>query len=206
MATKDLLGLNAENNGRNGDLTTGMLAFEEAEFVREVHFPPAIMGITPLHLDSYQIALLSPEDGEDRIGKNPRGEMGIGRFLVLPLTWKQLIASVRGSFSDSTSLHGSSVVQFGQVRVDLLSMEVRRAECPVDLTTMEFKCLSFFVSHPNQVVSRDKLLNEVWGYENYPCTRTVDNHVLKLRQKLESDPPNPVHFRTVRGVGYKFVP
>src|SRR5215471_8870973 len=206
MATKNLLEFDAENSGRSGDLTTGILAFEEAEFVREVHFPPARIPITPLHLDTYQIALVSPEDREDRVGNNPHGEMGIGRFLVLPLTWKQLIASARKEFSDSTSLHGSSVVQFGQIPVDILSMEVMRANCPVDLTTMEFKCLSFFVSHPNRVVSRDALLNEVWGYENYPCTRTVDNHVLKLRQKLELDPSNPVYFRTVRGVGYKFVP
>ena len=53
---------------------------------------------------------------------------------------------------------------------------------------------------------RDELLNEVWGYQNYPSTRTVDNHILKLRQKLEKDPANPVHFRTVHGMGYKFVP
>jgi hypothetical protein len=62
------------------------------------------------------------------------------------------------------------------------------------------------VSNPKRVISRDELLNEVWGYENYPCTRTVDNHVLKLRQKLELDPAEPVHFRTVHRMGYKFVP
>jgi len=56
-----------------------------------------------------------------------------------------------------------------------------------------------------RVISRDELLNEVWGYENYPCTRTVDNHILRLRQKLERDPSRPVHFRTVHGAGYKFM-
>jgi DNA-binding response OmpR family regulator len=55
------------------------------------------------------------------------------------------------------------------------------------------------------VISRDELLSEVWGYQNYPSTRTVDNHILKIRQKLERDPANPVHFRTVHGVGYKFI-
>ena len=84
-------------------------------------------------------------------------------------------------------------------------MEVRRSDLPVSLTAMEFKLLSFFVSNPNRVFSRDQLLNEVWGYDNYPCTRTVDNHVLKLRQKLEADPAHPVHFRTVHGTGYKFI-
>ena len=82
----------------------------------------------------------------------------------------------------------------------------RCGELTVSLTAMEFKVLKFFVSNPNRVISRDQLLNEVWGYDNYPCTRTVDNHVLKLRQKLESEPADPVHFRTFHGIGYKFVP
>ena len=73
------------------------------------------------------------------------------------------------------------------------------------LTTMEFKLLRFLVQNAGRVISRDELLNEVWGYDNYPCTRTVDNHILRLRQKLELDPARPVHFHTVHGVGYKFV-
>lgn len=71
---------------------------------------------------------------------------------------------------------------------------------------MEFKVLRFLMSNPNRAISRNELLDQVWGYENYPCTRTVDNHILRLRQKLEVDLANPVHFRTVHGVGYKFTP
>src|SRR5579885_13987 len=70
----------------------------------------------------------------------------------------------------------------------------------------EFKIVKYMAQNPNRVISREELLNDVWGYQNYPTTRTVDNHILKLRQKLEADPANPVHFRTVHGVGYKFVP
>ena len=69
----------------------------------------------------------------------------------------------------------------------------------------EFKTLKFFLQNPGRVISRDELLNHAWGYDNYPCSRTVDNHVLRLRQKLETDPSRPVHFRTVHRVGYKFV-
>jgi len=76
----------------------------------------------------------------------------------------------------------------------------------VALTSQEFKMLKFMVQNPERVISREELLNEVWGYQNYPTTRTVDNHLLKLRQKLEKDPANPVHFRTVHGAGYRFVP
>jgi DNA-binding response OmpR family regulator len=97
------------------------------------------------------------------------------------------------------------VIVFGDVVVDLLSHEVRRRGQPVVLTALEFKTLKYFTQNARRAISRDELLNEVWGYENYPCTRTVDNHILKLRQKLERDPSNPMHFRTVHGAGYKFL-
>jgi len=66
--------------------------------------------------------------------------------------------------------------------------------------------LRFFAQSPERVISREELLNEVWGYQNYPSTRTVDNHILRLRQKLELDPSNPRFFLTIHGAGYKFVP
>jgi DNA-binding winged helix-turn-helix (wHTH) protein len=95
---------------------------------------------------------------------------------------------------------------FGGVKVSFSSMEASRKGEPVMLTALEFKTLKYLVQNVRRVISRDELLNEVWGYENYPCTRTVDNHMLKLRQKLERDPSRPVHFLTVRGAGYKFSP
>jgi DNA-binding response OmpR family regulator len=97
------------------------------------------------------------------------------------------------------------VFVFGAVTVDFIKMEITREGQPVALTAQEFKTLKFMAQNPDRVISRDELLNEVWGYQNYPSTRTVDNHILKLRQKLEKDPANPAHFRTVHGMGYKFV-
>jgi DNA-binding response OmpR family regulator len=84
-------------------------------------------------------------------------------------------------------------------------MEAFRKSEPVVLTTKEFQTLRYFIQHAGRVISREELLNEVWGYENYPCTRTVDNRVLRLRQKLERDPSRPAHFRTIHGAGYKFL-
>ena len=84
-------------------------------------------------------------------------------------------------------------------------MEVVREGQPIEMTAREFNALKFLVLNAERVISRDELLSEVWGYQHYPSTRTVDNHILKIRQKLEKDPANPVHFRTVHGVGYKFV-
>ncbi len=101
---------------------------------------------------------------------------------------------------------GASTVAFGDVTVNFSAMEALHKGEPVVLTTMEFKTLKYLIQNARRVISRDELLNEVWGYENYPCTRTVDNHILRLRQKLERNPSRPVHFQTRHGAGYKFVP
>jgi DNA-binding winged helix-turn-helix (wHTH) protein len=167
-----------------------------ARYGRITHFEP----------DDYQIALVSLQDGQDRAGANPLQAGTIGRLFLLPLTWKEFVTRVHRALGHSNSLEENKIAQFGRVSIDFLSMEVRRSDRQVSLTAMEFKVLKFFVSNPNRVISREQLLNEVWGYDNYPCTRTVDNHVLKLRQKLESEPARPVHFRTVHGTGYKFIP
>jgi hypothetical protein len=95
---------------------------------------------------------------------------------------------------------------FSDVEVNFSSMEATRKGRPVALTPLEFKTLKYLAQNPRRVLSREELLNEVWGYENYPCTRTVDNVILRLRQKLEKDPARSVHFHTVHGAGYKFLP
>jgi DNA-binding response OmpR family regulator len=99
-----------------------------------------------------------------------------------------------------------SVLAFGDVKVSFSSMEASRNGEPVKLTRLEFKTLQYFAQNTGRVIARDELLNQVWGYKDYPCTRTVDNHILRLRQKLERDACRPFHFRTVHGVGYKFLP
>jgi DNA-binding response OmpR family regulator len=96
--------------------------------------------------------------------------------------------------------------EFGGVKVCFSTMEIHRNNRPVILTRKEFKTLAYLIKNPRRVISRDELLNEVWGYENYPCTRTVDNHILKLRKKLETEPAHPKHFHTVHSSGYKFLP
>jgi hypothetical protein len=96
--------------------------------------------------------------------------------------------------------------EFGAVKGCLSTMEIHRNGRPVTLTSKEFKTLAYLIKNPRRVISRDELLNEVWGYDNYPCTRTVDNHILKLRKKLETDPAQPRHFDTVHCAGYRFLP
>jgi len=101
---------------------------------------------------------------------------------------------------------GGNTVAFGDVTVNFSAMEAFRKHELVVLTAKELKTLRYFIQNACRVISREELLNEVWGFENYPCTRTVDNRVLKLRQKLELYPSHPVHFRTIHGADYKFLP
>jgi DNA-binding response OmpR family regulator len=95
---------------------------------------------------------------------------------------------------------------FSDVTICFSSMEVHRKGQPVALTCKEFNTLANLIKNERKVISRDELLNIVWGYHSYPCTRTVDNHILRLRAKLEPLPAHPRHFVTVHGAGYKFVP
>jgi DNA-binding response OmpR family regulator len=104
------------------------------------------------------------------------------------------------------NLNATDTFEFGGVRGCFSAMEIHRNGRLVSLTCKEFKTLAYLIKNPRRVISRDELLNEVWGYANYPCTRTVDNHIFQLRKKLEAAPGNPKHFHTVHSSGYKFLP
>jgi len=133
-------------------------------------------------------------------------ELGADDYVTKPFSPRELLARVRAALRRTARAGPSDVIAFGGISADFNKMEVIRNGEPVQLTAQELKTLRFMAQNAERVISRDELLNEVWGYQNYPSTRTVDNHILKLRQKLEKDPGNPVHFRTVHGMGYKFVP
>ena len=133
-------------------------------------------------------------------------ELGAHDYVTKPFSPRELLARVRTAMRRSARTPLSETFSFGDVKVDFKKMELWREGNLVQLTSQEFKVLKFMIQNAERVLSREELLNHVWGYRNYPSTRTVDNHILRLRQKVEKDPANPLHFRTVHSAGYKFVP
>jgi DNA-binding response OmpR family regulator len=133
-------------------------------------------------------------------------ELGADDYVTKPFSIRELMARVKAVLRRvSPSSTPPEVYRFSDVEVNVRSNEVRRAGEPVELSAKEFALLTYFVAHPAETLSRDRLLDAVWGYESYPNTRTVDTHILHLRQKLESNPEEPRLFLTVHGSGYKFV-
>jgi DNA-binding response OmpR family regulator len=132
-------------------------------------------------------------------------EMGADDYIVKPFGTRELLARIRAVLRRSTP-GVSRVLSFGDVEVDLERRSVERRGADVKLTRAEFNLLVFFLQNPDKALTRDMILNSVWGYESFPNTRTVDAHVVRLRQKLENEPNVPVHFLTIHGVGYRFLP
>jgi DNA-binding response OmpR family regulator len=133
-------------------------------------------------------------------------ELGADDYVTKPFSPRELTARVQAAIRRQRKPAVQKVYRFGDCEVDFSKMTIRRGGNPVVITAHEFKLLRFFTENAERVLSRDVLLNEVWGYNFYPTTRTVDNQILKLRQKLEPDPTNPRHLLTIYGAGYKFVP
>jgi DNA-binding response OmpR family regulator len=133
-------------------------------------------------------------------------ELGADDYVTKPFSPRELMARVQAAIRRHRKPTMSTIYRFGDCEVDFQKMAVQRNGRPVILTAHEFKLLKFFTENPERVLTREALLNEVWGYNSYPTTRTVDNQILKLRQKLEQDPANPKHLQTIYGAGYKFVP
>ncbi|HEV1286766.1 MAG TPA: response regulator transcription factor [Bryobacteraceae bacterium] len=141
----------------------------------------------------------------DEIDKVLLLEIGADDYVVKPFGTRELLARIRALLR-RTSPGDTKVLTFADVEVDVTRRIVSRHGEELKLTRAEYNLLTYFLQNPDRALSRDMILNSVWGYESFPNTRTVDAHVVRLRQKLEPDAGSPRHFLTVHGVGYRFLP
>jgi DNA-binding response OmpR family regulator len=134
-------------------------------------------------------------------------DLGADDYVTKPFSVAELMARIRALLRRTTSASSlPQTLKFGRIEIDFRKYVARRRGKPIEMTRREFDLLRFLASREDTVITRDELLNKVWGFDSYPVTRTVDNHVASLRAKLEVDPAHPVYIQTVHGVGYKFVP
>ena len=131
-------------------------------------------------------------------------EIGADDYVVKPFGSRELLARIRAVLR-RTSPDLQKIIRFADVEIDVERRTTLNRGEEVKLTPAEYNLLLFFLQNPERVLTRDVILNSVWGYESYPNTRTVDAHVVRLRQKLEPEPTTPRHFVTVHGVGYRFL-
>ncbi|MDP2916198.1 MAG: response regulator transcription factor [Candidatus Aminicenantes bacterium] len=134
-------------------------------------------------------------------------EVGADDYITKPFSIRELLARVKAHLRREKREVKKipEAYSFGDVEVDFSHFKVRRKGKEVDLTSLEVEILKYFVAHRGEVVTREALLDKIWGYERFPTTRTIDNHILKLRKKIEEDPAHPKYIFSVYGAGYRFM-
>jgi DNA-binding response OmpR family regulator len=157
-----------------------------------------------LRADRIQTPIIVLSAIGDEVDKVLLLEVGADDYIVKPFGTRELLARIRALLRRTTP--ETKIVSFADVEVDMDRRTTSRQGSEVKLTPAEYKLLMFFLHNPDRALTRDVILNSVWGYDSYPNTRTVDAHVVRLRQKLEPDVNAPRHFVTVHGVGYRFLP
>ena len=168
----------------------GMSGTEICKQLRAAHVATPIIVLSALGDELDKVLLL---------------EIGADDYMVKPFGTRELMARIRAVLRRAGP-DARKVMQFSDTQVDFERRVVTRKGEELKLTPAEYNLLSYFLHNPDRPLTRDMILNSVWGYEFFPNTRTVDAHVVKLRQKLEPDPNTPKHFLTVHGVGYRFMP
>ncbi|HET7217301.1 MAG TPA: response regulator transcription factor [Vicinamibacterales bacterium] len=132
-------------------------------------------------------------------------KLGADDYVTKPFEMVELLARIEAKLRRTPAvLHPAEGYQFGDIRMDFRKAEITKSGAPLDLSAREFQLLRYFIEHRGATISREELLNEVWGYNSMPSTRTVDVHVAWLRQKIEPNPRHPQYVLTVHGMGYKF--
>jgi len=133
-------------------------------------------------------------------------EIGADDYVTKPFSIRELLARIKALLRrNSEVINEIEEYSFGNIFIDFKKQEATKDNKPLQFSSTEYKILKYFIQHEGEVISRDNFLNDVWGYDTFPTTRTVDNYILSLRKRIEDDPSNPVHLITIHKAGYKFV-
>lgn len=134
-------------------------------------------------------------------------EIGADDYMTKPFSIRELLARIKAHLRRERREARSvpEIYTLGDVEIDFMHFKVRRKDKEWDLTSLEVEILRYLIAHKGEVVKREALLDKIWGYEKFPTTRTIDNHILKLRKKIEDDPSHPRHIFSVYGEGYRFM-
>lgn len=133
-------------------------------------------------------------------------ELGADDYVTKPFSIRELISRIRAILRRSEVVkQQTDTFEIGSLRLDFRKMEASKGKKKIHMSLKEYEILKYFINHQDEVISRNQLLDEVWGYEVFPTTRTVDNYILMLRKKIEDNPSVPKHIFTIHSAGYKFV-
>ncbi|MFH1250334.1 MAG: response regulator transcription factor [bacterium] len=134
-------------------------------------------------------------------------EIGADDYITKPFSIRELLARIKTQLrhTEREVKAVPKVYSFGDIEIDFAQFKVRRKGKELDLTSLEMEILKYFIAHRGEVVARNDLLDKIWGYDSYPTTRTIDNHILKLRKKIEENPAHPKYILSVYGGGYRFI-
>ena len=151
------------------------------------------------------VIMLTAKSGE--IDKVVGLEIGADDYITKPFSIRELLARIKARLRN-TEKEGKAVPEiysFDDIEIDFAQFKIRRKGKELEFTSLEMDILKYFIAHRGEVVARNDLLDKIWGYESYPTTRTIDNHILKLRKKIEDDPSQPRYILSVYGGGYRFI-
>ncbi len=159
-----------------------------------------------LRSEGIQIPILMLTSKKEEMDKVLGLELGADDYVTKPFSIRELKARISALLRrQNRAASVPDEYAFGNVEVDFRKQEANVGGKNAALSAREFAILKFFIQHEGEVVTRDMLLDEVWGYDHFPTTRTVDNYILSLRKKIEKDPSAPEHLCTVHTAGYKFL-
>ena len=159
-----------------------------------------------LRKDGVSTPILMLTSKKEEVDKVLGFELGADDYVTKPFSVRELLARIKALLRRNSVIKSEiEECTFGKVYINFKNQEATKNNEPLELSTMEFKMLKYFLQCEGEVIERSKLLDDVWGYDNFPSTRTVDNFILVLRKKIEENPSDPKHILTIHKAGYKFV-